>query len=151
MIFFSLIQTAKVFLGCVIKKKKKNSPQFAFLEMRSLLFTLKKKNYVYFYNCIVPMGFLPWEIRVAVPGESQLRQSRASQPTMHAGCLSVSIIHRTLTWATWSLTCLAIWFLPDLINGRHDHTTAVCVSLRWSGGPRVVRLPAEYDYSVHKE
>ena len=26
--------------------------------------------------------------------------------------------------------CLARWFRPDLINGRHDHTTAVCVSLR---------------------
>ena len=33
-------------------------------------------------------------------------------------------------------------FLPDLMNGRHDHTTAVCVSLRWSGGLRVGRLPA---------
>ena len=29
----------------------------------------------------------------------------------------------------------------DLMNGRHDHTTAVCVSLRWSGGLRVVPLP----------
>ena len=29
-----------------------------------------------FYNCIVSMGFLPWEIWVASPGESQLRQSR---------------------------------------------------------------------------
>ena len=38
--------------------------------------------------------------------------------------------------------CLARWFWPDLMNGRHDHTTAVCVSLRWSGGLRVVRLPA---------
>ena len=28
--------------------------------------------------------------------------------------------------------CLARWFWPDLINGRHDHTTAVSVSLRWS-------------------
>ena len=28
-----------------------------------------------FYNCIVPMEFLPWEIQVAFPGESQLRQS----------------------------------------------------------------------------
>ena len=28
--------------------------------------------------------------------------------------------------------CLARWFWPDLMNGRHDHTTAVCVSLRWS-------------------
>ena len=38
--------------------------------------------------------------------------------------------------------CLARWFWRDLMNGRHDHTTAVCVSLRWSGGLRVVRLPA---------
>ena len=38
--------------------------------------------------------------------------------------------------------CLARWFWPDLMNGKYDHTTAVCVSLRWSGGFRVVRLPA---------
>ena len=42
-----------------------------------------------FYNCIVPMGFLPWEIRVAFPRGSQLRQSRATQPTVHAGCFRV--------------------------------------------------------------
>ena len=51
-----------------------------------------------FNNCIVPMGFLPWKIKVAFPGESQLRQSCAIQPTVHAGCFSVSIIHQTLTW-----------------------------------------------------
>ena len=28
--------------------------------------------------------------------------------------------------------CLARWFWPDLTNGRHVHTTAVCVSLRSS-------------------
>ena len=61
--------------------------------------------YSHFYNCIVPMGSLPWEIRVAFPGESQLEQSRATQPTVHAGCFTVSIIHRTLTWTTGSLTC----------------------------------------------
>ena len=38
--------------------------------------------------------------------------------------------------------CLARWFWPDLMNGRNVHTTAVCVSLRWSGGHRVVRLTA---------
>ena len=38
--------------------------------------------------------------------------------------------------------CLARWFWPDLMNGRHDHTTAVCVSLRWPGGLCVARLPA---------
>ena len=26
--------------------------------------------------------------------------------------------------------CLAKWFWPDLMNGRHVHTTSVCVSLR---------------------
>ena len=30
------------------------------------------------------MGFLPWEIRVAFPGESYLRQSRASQPGVYS-------------------------------------------------------------------
>ena len=39
--------------------------------------------------------------------------------------------------------CLARWVCPDLMNGRHIHATAVCVSLRWSGGLRVVRLAAE--------
>ena len=51
------------------------------------------------------MGFLPWEIRVAFLWESKLRQCRATQPTVHAGCFIVSIINRTLTWTTGSLTC----------------------------------------------
>ena len=47
----------------------------------------------FFYNCIVSLGFRPWEIRVAFfSGESQMRQSRATQPTVLAGCFSVSII-----------------------------------------------------------
>ena len=54
----------------------------------------------FFNNCIVPKEFLLWEIRVAFPRESQLRQSHATQPIVHAGCLSVSIIRRTLTWTT---------------------------------------------------
>ena len=40
--------------------------------------------------------------------------------------------------------CLARWFWLDLMNGKHDHTTAGCVSLRSSGGLRVVRLPAGF-------
>ena len=51
------------------------------------------------------MGFLPWEIRVALPGERQLRQNRATQPTVYAERFSVSIVHRTLTWITGSLIC----------------------------------------------
>ena len=38
--------------------------------------------------------------------------------------------------------CLARWFWPDLMTRRHVHTTAVCVSLWWSGGLCVIQLPA---------
>ena len=38
------------------------------------------------------------------PQQSKLRQSRATQPKVHAGCFSVPVIHRTLTWTTGSLT-----------------------------------------------
>ena len=62
------------------------------------------------------MGFLPWEIRVAFPGKSQLRQSCATQPTVHAGCFSVSRIHRTLTWTTESLTCVQM-FMHAIAHG----------------------------------
>ena len=40
-----------------------------------------------FYNCIVPIGFLPWEIQVAFPRESLLRYGCATKPTVHAGIL----------------------------------------------------------------
>ena len=60
-------------------------------------------------------------------------------------------VHSLMLSSTSSSVCLvffplllylARWFWPDLMNGRHDHTNAVCVSLRWSGGLRVVQLPA---------
>ena len=38
--------------------------------------------------------------------------------------------------------CLARRFWPDWMNRRHDHTIAVCIFLRWSGGLCVVRSPA---------
>ena len=38
--------------------------------------------------------------------------------------------------------CLARWFCPDLMNGKHDYTTAVCVFLRSSGDLHEVQLPA---------
>ena len=36
------------------------------------------------------------------------------------------------------------WFWLDLMNGKHNHTTAVCVPLRSSGGLRVVRLGTDF-------
>ena len=50
------------------------------------------------------MGFLPWEICVSFPRKSQLWQRRTTQPTVHAGCFSVLIIHQTLAWTTEFLT-----------------------------------------------
>ena len=38
--------------------------------------------------------------------------------------------------------CLAGRFWPVLMNGKHNHTTAVCVSLKWSGSLRMVQLLA---------
>ena len=77
--------------------------------------------YKYFCNCIVPLELLPREIWVAFPGESQLQQSRATQPTVHAGCFSVSIIHRTLTWSRGSLTCERM--LMHAHGGVRTHVT----------------------------
>ena len=54
--------------------------------------------------------------RVAFPRERQLRQSRATQPTVHAGCFSVSIIHRTLTWTTGALT-YALMLMHAIAHG----------------------------------
>ena len=53
-------------------------------------------------------------------------------PPLPLSALSSSPFHCALQDGFWS----------DLINGKHDHTTAVCVSLRLSGGLGVVQLPA---------
>ena len=84
--------------------------------------------FFFFYNCIVPMRFLPCEIRVAFLGESQLRQSRATQPTVHAGCFIVSIIHQTLTWTTGSLTC-AQMLMHAIAHGGYGHCKRVCTEV----------------------
>ena len=52
-------------------------------------------------------------------------------------CLPTSSFVRLVFFFPFSL-CLARRFWPDLMNGKHDHTTAVCVSLR-SSGDRVVQ------------
>ena len=64
----------------------------------------------------IPLGFFSWKIRVAFPGDSQLRQSRATQPKVHYGCSNVSIINRTLTWITGSLPC-AHMLMHAIVHG----------------------------------
>ena len=66
----------------------------------------------------------------------------ANSRPIHFLMLSSHLFHSLLFLLPLSL-CLARWFWPDLMNGRHDHTSAVCVSLRWPGGLHVVQLPAE--------
>ena len=74
-----------------------------------------------------------WEIRASVPGESQLQQSRATQRTVHAGCLSVSLIHRTQTWRTVHRRC----YLKILRIAYDDHVTneEVCAKIQQAIGP----------------
>ena len=64
---------------------------FNFCTWVSISSNPKTRSLFFFFiqNCIVPLALLSRKIRVAFPGESQLQQSRATQPTMHAGCLSV--------------------------------------------------------------
>ena len=63
-------------------------------EVFFLALLIDKREVIYFsilfYKSIVPLGILLWEIRVAFPGESQLQQSRVTQPTVHAEFVSVS-------------------------------------------------------------
>ena len=40
----------------------------------------------HFTTVLSHLGFLPWKFRVAFPGESQQRQSRSAQLTVHAWC-----------------------------------------------------------------
>ena len=50
--------------------------------------------------------------------------------------------------------CLARWFWPDLMKGKHNHATAVSVFLRSSGDLHVVQLPAGswlYQLSVQQK
>ena len=80
------------------------------------------------------MKFRPREVRVAFPGGSQLRQSRATQPIVHAGCLCVFIIHRTLTWTTGSLTCTQMLMQAFAQGGVRTHVRGPGHSAKSAGG-----------------
>ena len=113
-------------------------PQFCIPDSRLLLF-------YFFYNCLVPMGFLPLEIWVAFPGESQLQQSHATRLTVHSGCFSVSIIHRTLTWTTWSLTCAQMLMHVIAVGGRGVQThIQVCTTAESKRCSALLQSPAEH-------
>ena len=68
------------------------------------------------------------------PHHHHHHQSRATQPTVHAGCFSVSVIHRTLTWTTGSLKCTQM--LMHAIAHGGVRTPLESVQWKWSLGER---------------
>ena len=58
-----------------------------------------------FLQLYCPSGISPVRNLSCLPPRKASCDSRATQPAVHAGCFSVFIIHRTLTWTTESLTC----------------------------------------------
>ena len=83
-----------------------------------------------------------YPLTARVIGEPQTISDACQTPGLSIpGCCRPTFSSVCLVFFPLSL-CLAKCFLLDLMNGKHDHITAVCVSLQWSGGLRVVRLPA---------
>ena len=61
---------------------------------------------VAFLQLYCPSRIPPIGNFVCLPrGKPTATESHVTQSTVHAGCFSVSTIHRTLTWNTGSLTC----------------------------------------------
>ena len=52
--------------------------------------------------------FPPMFLQLYCPIWESSCDSHTTQPPVHAGCFSVSIIHQTLTWTTGSLACIQI-------------------------------------------
>ena len=99
-------------------KKRKFKPFFVVVVFSSLtcLATVVTRLVPFFlpllFKPYCPTGTSPMMGNLdCFPQESQLRQSHTSQPTVHAGCFSVSIIHGTLTWTPGSLTCTQMLML----------------------------------------
>ena len=100
-----------------------------------------------FHSCIVLSGFSPSdrteeiENRVALPGRSLLRQSRATQPKVHTGCSSVSLIHRTLIWTTGSSTCAQVLMHAIAHGGVRTHVRESALEI--DSGRKITRRTGE--------
>ena len=71
--------------------------------------------------------FSNWRFRFFPPLKSNC-DSHTTQPTVHAGCFSVSIIHQTLTWTSGSLICAYMLMHAIAHRGIYGHTKE---SLHW--------------------
>ena len=54
-------------------------------------------------------------------GKVSCNRVALQQPTVHAGCFSVSTIHRTLTWTTGSLKCTQMLMHVNAHGGVQTH------------------------------
>ena len=117
------------------QKKKPSSTESAVLNYRHCCHRIRPPLICVCVNiCEVPLGFFWWKIWLVFPGERQLWQSCATQHTVHAGCLSVSIIHGTLTYTSeytsGSFTCIHRCSCMWLHTGVCRHRKRVCTG-RW--------------------
>ena len=69
----------------------------------------------FFIRLYCPIGIFSMGNLGSFPQGQPASDSRATQPMVHALCFNVSIIHRTMTWTTGSLT-------------------RACVCVGWRGG-----------------
>ena len=149
--FLIFIQHGGFLLAC-----KDFGRTFDHLFPACMLLLLFLKNPKYKYNFCHIIIIMIYPLTTTVVGAPRM----ISQPVSHIILCSLLL---SGTWQTpgpsipWcclptsSSVCLvffpfslflARWLWPDLMNGKHDHTTAVCVFLRSSGDLHVVQLPA---------
>ena len=93
----------------------------------------------FFNNCIVPLRFLPQEMRVTFPTESQLQQNHATRLMVHAGCFSVSIILQTLDTGYGIFIVRSDVNTCDCTQGCTD-TIRVCTE-SWLWGEKFLAAP----------
>ena len=65
--------------------------------------------------------------------------SCTTQPTVHAGCFSISIIHRTLIWTKGSLTCTQMQMHAIAHGGVW--TPQVCLHWKLTLGEKILAAP----------
>ena len=89
----------------------------------------------YFTTVLSHWDFSCGKFGLLFPGKASCDRVTLPQPAVHAGCFSVSIIHRTLTWTTGSLKC-AQMLIHTVAHVVYTHRKRVCTeSWLWERNP----------------
>ena len=92
---------------------------------------------VYFVHFVDPIGISPMGNSGRFLQESQLQQSRATQPELIkvnvGGSFRVSVIHRILTWTTGSLSCVRDYYCVCIYTRGDGHTDSESAQHFWVG------------------